>query len=229
MSDNRAGAIGVLALACMLTTVGFSDAVAQWAAPGGQSGAANPFPPPPGQNNPFPPAPGAPGQSAADPFPPPPGQSRPVGPARSAAPAPRSTPFPAPGAGPGGGDPCAGFQPLRAEAEKAAGAIGQASERKATREEVCPLFQRFAAAEGRMLKFLADHQSQCGVPPDVVKTARANHAKTLNMRTQVCKAAPAAAGPSLSDALGGPILPDVDDKKPGRGIFDTLTGSPLAR
>ena len=28
--------------------------------------------------------------------------------------------------------------------------------------------------------------------------------------------------------LGGPILPD-ETPKPGRGTFDTLTGSPLAR
>ena len=47
-------------------------------------------------------------------------------------------------------------------------------------------------------------------------------------RTNVCSAAPKM-GPSLSDALSSPILPDADDKKPGRGTFDTLTGNPLAR
>jgi hypothetical protein len=34
------------------------------------------------------------------------------------------------------------------------------------------------------------------------------------------------AGPSLSDALGGPI-PDSSNIKTGRGTFDTLTGTPL--
>jgi hypothetical protein len=66
------------------------------------------------------------------------------------------------------------------------------------------------------------------VPADAIKHVRGQHAKSTQIRKQVCSAGPAAAGPSLSDALGGPILPD-EKPKPGRGTFDTLTGSPLAR
>ena len=36
------------------------------------------------------------------------------------------------------------------------------------------------------------------------------------------------AAPTLSDALGGPIIADdTSAKLPGRGIFDTLTGNAL--
>jgi hypothetical protein len=48
----------------------------------------------------------------------------------------------------------------------------------------------------------------------------------------VCTAGPppGAAGPTLSDALGGPtIADDTSAKLPGRGTFDTLTGNALQR
>jgi hypothetical protein len=51
----------------------------------------------------------------------------------------------------------------------------------------------------------------------------------LQVRNQVCSAGPAAPrGPSLSDAFSGPAIA-AEPPKPGRGTFDTLTGSPLAR
>ena len=38
------------------------------------------------------------------------------------------------------------------------------------------------------------------------------------------------AAPTLSDALGGPIIADDQSaKQPGRGTFDTLTGNALQR
>ena len=206
--------IRTAAVACVLIGVGFSQAQAQFQSPGGMS--ANPFPPPPGQT----------AQPGGDPFPPSPG-----GPARDGAARGGPSPFPEPGGGGGGGGNqavCAKFPEIRADTEKAAGAIKAASEKKASREEVCPLFQRFAAAEARMLKFLTDNQRNCGVPADAIRTVKGSHARTLQMRTAVCRAAPVA-GPSLSDALSSPILPDADEKKPGRGTFDTLTGSPLSR
>ena len=90
-------------------------------------------------------------------------------------------------------------------------------------------FKKFAASESKMTKFLETHQTACGVPPDAIKQVKAQHARTLQIRKQVCAAAPAPRGPSLSDALGGPILPDAAPNKPGRGTFDTLTGNALAR
>ena len=212
--------IRTAAAVCVLIGAGLSQAQAQFPAPGG---GANPFPPPPGQAS----------QPRNDPFPPAPG-----GPARDGAARGGPSPFPEPGGGgpsgggPGGGPPggnqalCLKFPEIRADTEKAAGAIRAAGDKKLSREEVCPLFQKFAASEGRMLKFLTDNQRNCGVPPDAIKTVKTNHARTLQMRTSVCSAAPRM-GPSLSDALSSPILPDADEKKPGRGTFDTLTGNPL--
>ena len=208
--------IRAAAIACVLIGAGVSQAQAQFPAPGG---GASPFPPPPGQTS----------QPGNDPFPPAPG-----GPPRSGAAGGGPSPFPEPGGGgggpPGGGNTalCMKFPEIRADTEKAAGAIRAAGEKKLSREEVCPLFQKFAASEARMLKFLSDNQRNCGVPPDAIKTVKTNHARTLQMRTAVCSAAPRM-GPSLSDALSSPILPDADEKKPGRGTFDTLTGNPLTR
>jgi hypothetical protein len=115
--------------------------------------------------------------------------------------------------------------------EKSALPIKTASDRKATREEVCPLFKTFAAKEGRMVAFLETNQKLCGVPPKVIAQVKTNHAKTVQIRNTVCSAGPSApAGPTLSDALGGPIIADdTSAKQPGRGTFDTLTGNALQR
>ncbi len=161
------------------------------------------FPPPPNPN--------------ASAFPPPPGPG---------GPAPQASPFPVPGQQPQGPNPCEAFLPIRAQAEKDATAIKTASERKAAREEVCPLFKRFAVSEAKMVKFLKDNQTKCGVPPEAVKQAGLNHNKTVQIRNQVCSAGPAAAAPRLSDAFGGPLLPSTGTT-PNRGTFDTLTGNPL--
>lgn len=176
-----------------------------------QASAMAQFLPGPGQSQQVP--------SGASPFPPPPGaggqQASPGG------------GFPPP---PGNQQVCASFPPLREAAEKGAMAIKAAGDRKASREEVCPLFRTFATREARMVAFLAKNQATCGVPPGAVKEARANHARTIQIRNQVCATGPSApAGPSLSDALGGPIIADDSSVKPGRGTFDTLTGNPLAR
>ena len=94
------------------------------------------------------------------------------------------------------------FPTLREDVEKSASVIKAASERKAAREEVCPLFKIFAGKDAKMIAFLETNPRTCGPPP----------------------------GPTLSDALGGPIIADDESaKKPGRGTFDTLTGNVLAR
>ncbi|MBN8966528.1 MAG: hypothetical protein J0H89_14430, partial [Rhizobiales bacterium] len=99
-------------------------------------------------------------------------------------------------------------------------------------EQVCPLFKTFAAREAKMLNFLDKNRTLCGVPPNIIKQLKGSHANTIRIRNQVCSAAPAgpAAVPTLSDALGGPLIADDESaKKPGRGTFDTLTGNVLSR
>ena len=249
---------GAFAGAAVLLVAGLTPAAAQFPSPPGQSQASqanSPFPPPPGQtasaapaNNPFPPAPGQ-RQQSSSPFPAP-GQAA-VSPGGFGAPssgsfAPSQGGFgmrpgfsQPPGGGmggpPGGGGPseaqkvCMDFPAIREEVEKGAAGIRAASERKATREEVCPLFKAFSAKEEKLVKFLVTNQKLCGVPPNVITQVKQNHAKTLKIRNAVCSAAPAAAAPTLSDALGGPIIADDTSVKSGRGTFDTLTGNALAR
>jgi len=219
---------------------------------------SNPFPPPPGapqqrqQANPFPPPPGGQQQQQSSPFPPPPGggaapqrqQANPFPPAGQASPFPPGgmssmpqsgsfspgPPRPAGPPPPGAQPPpvCLTFAPIREQAEKDGGAIKAASDRKASREEICSLFNRFVGSESKMVNFLVTNQKVCGVPPDAIKHVRTQHARSQQIRKQVCSAGPGPSGPSLSDALGGPVITDAPPK-PGRGTFDTLTGSPLVR
>ena len=222
-----------LALISALVLAGLSDAIAQFPPPPGQSAPAssNPFPPPPGQaapasSSPFPPAPGQPRQQSS-PFPPPGSGPSAVPPPSGQAARPPVQPggFPPPG---GPQAVCQEFPALRTQAEKDAAAIKAAGDRKASREEVCAAFTKFAASEGKMTKFLETNQTVCGVPPDAIKQVKTQHAKTLQFRKNICTAGPTPRAPSLSDALSGPALP-TEAPKPGRGTFDTLTGSPLAR
>jgi hypothetical protein len=234
-----------------LLWAGLVPAAAQFPPPPGQTAAAsqsNPFPPPPGQqqqrqqppaSNPFP----TPGQASASPG----GFGTPssgFGAMQQGGFGVRPGGFSQPpggmgggmGGGPPGGGPseaqkvCLTFPAIREDVEKGAAGIRAASERKATREEVCPLFKAFAAKEEKLVKFLTTNQRLCGVPPNIITQVKQNHAKTMQIRNNVCSSAPAAAAaPTLSDALGGPIIADDTSVKSGRGTFDTLTGNALQR
>lgn len=250
MKPYRLHRCRIVAGACVLVLGCVAPAAAQFPPPPGQ---ANPgqarsgsvFPPPPGAQQPgaFAPPPGA-QQSSAFPPAPAPGQGSGQGPGQASAPAPGGfSGSAAPGgfAAPPGGSPqpteaqkvCLTFPALREDVEKGAAGIKAASDRKASREEVCPLFKSFAIKEAKMVKFLETHRVLCGVPAQVIPQIKGNHAKTIQIRNTVCSAAPAGGGsavPTLSDALGGPtIADDTSSKQPGRGTFDTLTGNALQR
>ena len=123
------------------------------------------------------------------------------------------------------------FGKLREEAEKKAMAIRAAGERKATPKEACQLFNALVAAQSKMLKYATDNATWCGIPNQVVSDLKGGITKTSEIRTRVCQAAaapPRPTGPSLSDALSGPV-PDSNNIKTGRGTFDTLTGNPLEK
>ena len=126
-------------------------------------------------------------------------------------------------------NPCQGFVPIRDEVQKTLLTLKTANERKAPREEFCQIFQRLSSSTGKMVKFMEEHKVMCSIPADAVKQARLDHSKSLGFRKQACSAAPAG-GPSLSDVLGAPVLPDSSSSnKPDMGTFNTLTGNPLAR
>jgi hypothetical protein len=123
------------------------------------------------------------------------------------------------------------FTRLREDTEKKAVAIRAAGERKASPKEACQLFNAFVAAQSKMLKYATDNAAWCGIPNQVTASLKEGVAKASEVRTKVCQAAaapPRPAGPSLSDALSGPV-PDSNNIKTGRGTFDTLTGNPLEK
>lgn len=128
--------------------------------------------------------------------------------------------------------PCvAEFDKLRNDAQKKAQAIQRAGQQKVPPKEACHLFNLFSAAEEKMLKYMVANKTSCGVPDEVVKQVRTDHARTADLRTKICKMAeapPRPAGPSLSDTLTSPI-PDARNIRSGSGTFDTLTGNPLGK
>ena len=121
----------------------------------------------------------------------------------------------------------------RDETQKHAMALRDAGQKKAGPEEACKLFKTFLASETKMIKGLEEHAATCGVPPDVIKSVKAQHVQAAKTGKHVCDAAaqgPRPSAPSLSDALGTtPMVPDAAGAKKGAGTFDTLTGSPLQR
>ncbi len=124
------------------------------------------------------------------------------------------------------------FSRLRDEAQKKAAAIRTASERKAQPKEACGLFNSFSAAEAKLIKYAAEQGTWCGIPPQILTTLKQQHVKTVEIQTNVCRAAaapPRPQGPSLSDALGSGPVPDVSNIRTGRGTYDTLTGTPLGK
>lgn len=123
------------------------------------------------------------------------------------------------------------FTKLRDDAEKHAAAVMAAQKAKVPLPEACKVLSAFAASQDRFLAFAKKNQTTCGIPPQLIQQISIGHANVTKARTRVCQMAAAPqrpAGPSLSDALGGPI-PDASNIKTGRGTgtFDTLTGTPL--
>jgi hypothetical protein len=123
------------------------------------------------------------------------------------------------------------FAPLRDDAAKKAHAIQQASARKASAQEACGLFNIFVAAELKMIKYAQANAAGCGIPAQAINEMKSSHEQAIQIRTKVCQAAKmqrqGPPGPSLGDALGASQVPDASNVKPGRGTFDTLTGTPL--
>ena len=199
--------------------------------------AQSPFPPAPQQSSPFPPPPQQ-SQLPADstsPFPAPPRQSTFPG-------APQQSVFPS-GSMQGGGPPmggpqmggppppgiCANFPKLRDEAKAKAEAISVIGKKHGDRKDMCAAVQIFTAAEDKVVKFLEENKSACGVPDQAVTQAKAMHAHTMQFRDTVCAEGPKAKTPTLSDAIGTPSLDTGTNTRTGRGTLDTLTGNPLAK
>jgi hypothetical protein len=128
-----------------------------------------------------------------------------------------------------------GFVPLREEAEKRGKLIKAASEKHAPPDEACKLIANFGASEIKMIKYVKDNGTKCGIPPQIGEQLQAGHKNTEAMRVKVCAVAQQAqtrgpAGPSLSEVLGSSAaLPEAQPTKKGGSTFDTLNGNVLTR
>lgn len=123
------------------------------------------------------------------------------------------------------------FTKLRNDTEQKGIAIRQASARKAPPKEACQLLIAYTNAEAKMLKYAVDNAAWCGIPPQIIEGLKKGHTQSDALRVKVCRIAaapPAPRGPTLSDALGGPVT-SSSNIKTGRGTFDTLTGAPLGK
>ncbi|MDQ8726800.1 hypothetical protein [Bradyrhizobium sp. LHD-71] len=223
--------------------------------PNQSGGSASPFPPvnqsgaAPANNaaaSPFPPVNGAQRSASSSPFPNPPAANaaapqgvfsqgaRPLG--GGLASGGFGAPPPQGGEGTAEQEECmAKFAPLRQDAEKRAGMIKAASERKAPPQEACGLIKAYVQAETKLVNYVTTKQTACGIPADVPKQLKANQARSQQMMKAVCQAAaqpqgggPAAA-PSLSEVLGSSSAPDVRTVRSGGSTFDTINGNVLAR
>jgi hypothetical protein len=198
--------------------------------------AQSPFPPAPQQSSPFPPPPQQ-SQLPADstsPFPAPPRQSTfPAAPQQSVFPSGTMQGGPPMGGPQMGGPPpsgiCANFPKLRDEAKAKAEAISVIGKKHGDRKDMCAAVQIFTAAEEKVVKFLDDNKTACGVPQQAVTQAKAMHVNTVKFRDTVCAEGPKAKVPTLSDAIGTTPLDTSTNTKTGRGTLDTLTGNPLAK
>lgn len=86
---------------------------------------------------------------------------------------------------------CDAFGLLKTELQQRARAVRASIEHKAERKDICAAVQRFYAAEGKVLKFLEDNKTSCGIADHTIKAIKGGHERNLKFRTAVCTEAPA--------------------------------------
>ena len=132
-----------------------------------------------------------------------------------------------------GAPQCAAFQGLSTEAQKRGDVVSAALKNKTDRKELCGAYHVIRRRRTKVVKFLDDNKTWCGVPDQVVAASRANHEKSVKFRHGACSGADA---PNPKRAVAERRHQGADagvdtgkNTKTGRGTFDTLTGNPLAR
>jgi hypothetical protein len=147
-----------------------------------------------------------------------------------------SAPFAAPPTQSGAIEQCMKeFLPMREEAEKRGKLLKTASEKHAGPDEACKLINSFIQAELKMMKYVETNAARCQIPPQIADQLKVGHKRSDEMQRKICGAAAQMAkqgpvGPSLSDVLGSAAtLPEATVAKKSGGVFDTLSGNPLAR
>src|SRR5215471_232856 len=126
--------------------------------------------------------------------------------------------------------PCrAKFAELRDDVQQKGLAAKAASQRKASREEMCKHITAYSAAELKWVKFTETNVTKCGIPVQVLSQLKEVHGRTEQTKEKICTAGPAAGPPSLADALGTTKLPTPETTRSGSGTLDTLTGNAIQR
>jgi len=82
------------------------------------------------------------------------------------------------------------FTKLRAEVQKRGMAAKMASERKATRSEICEHIRAYSAAELEWVEFSEANFAICGLPLQIAQQLRQVHARTLQTQEGVCQQPP---------------------------------------
>lgn len=121
---------------------------------------------------------------------------------------------------------------LRTEVEKRGNAAQAVSKRRGSPDEACKALSGFVEANSRLVNFIKSNGRSCGIPPDVLPNLTKQHATYVQYRTSACNAAAQprqAPGPTFSDVLGSPTLPDSTTTTRAGSTFDTLSGNALAR
>jgi hypothetical protein len=218
----KTGLAAALGLALAATVTGGALAQSPWPAAPQQSTApaaqGSPGQGAPAQSAPWPPAAqGSPGQAAPWPSSSPQQSGFPSGSGSSV--------FGSPQPQPAG--QCANFPKLRDDAAQKANMVQEIGKKHGDRAAMCAAVTRFYDAEQKVVKFLEDNKTACGVPNDAVQQAKVIHANTMKFKDTVCAEGPKPKIPTLSDAITTTPVDTPKNTKTGPGTFNTLTGNPL--
>lgn len=128
---------------------------------------------------------------------------------------------------------CQALLTAKQEVDKRGAALQKAGQAHAPVAQLCTMFKGYVTAEAKLITAVEKDGAWCGAPPQFIEQLKAGHPRAVSLRNQACAAAAQAnrppPGPSLSDALGTPPVPDASDATTGYGTFDTLTGNALTR
>ena len=130
------------------------------------------------------------------------------------------------------------FTAIRDEMQAKGKLLEAAGKRKASPQELCPLFRAYTAAETKLTKYLVDNKEWCQIPDQAIQQSQVANKKSSDVRDKVCAAAAQGAtgggGPakpppqgSMSSALGVTTGYSVGNSAGSGGVFDTLSGNAL--
>ena len=95
---------------------------------------------------------------------------------------------------------CQHLLTFRDETQKHAQVLQAAGQKRVSPEELCKLFKVYLAAERKMVMGLEEHHAACGVPAEVAKQVKVQHAKSSQMGKQICEVAAMPGRPPRFDA-----------------------------